>query len=185
MVWFRFETREIEDPEATAREGKWTSRQEHWVSLLISQYAETPLRVEDYIPQIRDPVDRERFVASYEAWKRGEEAPLNGTSVKDWPQISRAQAEAFWSKGLRTIEDIAGATDTQLDHVGPGSRAVQIKAKAWLETAKSQGVASEELASLRSENASLRDQVGELKAMVNELAANQKKASGRPRKEAA
>jgi hypothetical protein len=60
------------------------------------------------------------FRKKYEMWKEGNEAPLNGTSVKEWPVLSPAQVQNFIALGLLTIEDVAAMTEEAMGRYGMG-----------------------------------------------------------------
>ena len=51
------------------------------------------------------------FHAKYKAWKEGQEAPLMGTSVKQWPVLSPAQVQNLLACHILTIEDVAEMTE--------------------------------------------------------------------------
>lgn len=54
---------------------------------------------------------------AYEAWKAGQEIPLNGTPLALWAGINSAQADVFRQCGIRTVEEVRDLTDSQLDKV--------------------------------------------------------------------
>lgn len=81
--------------------------------------------------------DRERWPAIYAAFKAGQEAPLDGTPIKEWAAIDRAQAEELAYFNVRTVEALAELSDAAMMKVSPmGGHALREKAKAWLEQAK-------------------------------------------------
>lgn len=106
----------------------------------------------------------EGFRRKYEAWKAGHEAPLNGTSVKEWPLLSPAQAENFIALHVLTIEDVAAMTEEALGRFGMGARELREKAREWLQ-------GREVSKSLASENEELKRQLAELSARLADLEA--------------
>lgn len=110
----------------------------------------------------------------YEAWKKGFEAPLNGTSVKEWAYLSPAQAENFISLRILTVEDVAEMTEEAMGNVGMGARALRDKAREYL---KGKEVSDE----VARENQELKKQLDEMKAQIAELMTAPKR--GRPAKE--
>lgn len=72
------------------------------------------------------------FQQKFDAWKAGQEAPLNGTSVKEWPVLSPAQAQNFIALHLLTIEDVADMTEEAMQRYGMGSRELREKAREWI-----------------------------------------------------
>jgi hypothetical protein len=72
------------------------------------------------------------FHAKYKAWQNGMDAPLNGTSVKEWPILSPAQAENFISLHILTIEDVAAMTEQAMASYGMGGREFKQNAIDWI-----------------------------------------------------
>jgi hypothetical protein len=72
------------------------------------------------------------FYAKYKAWQQGLDAPLNGTSVKEWPVLSPAQAENFIMLNIMTIEDVAAMTEQAISAYGMGGREFKQKANDWV-----------------------------------------------------
>lgn len=112
------------------------------------------------------------FHKKYEAWKAGHEAPLNGTSVKEWPLLSPAQAENFISIRVVTIEDVAAMTEECMGRFGIGGRELREKAREWL---KGKEIAS----SVMQENAELKAKLAALEKRLSEL--EEKPKRGRPK----
>jgi hypothetical protein len=109
-------------------------------------------------------------------WKQGLEAPVDGTSVKEWPILSRSQCENFISVGIVTVEDIAAMTEEAMARIGMGSRALRDQARDWL---KGKEIASAAIA----ENAELKKKLEELQEQVNQLMQDKPEKRGRKAKE--
>ena len=151
-VYVEFRHEPEQDEAASHRAGRWVGRDVEMVRLTLSGGRTViPLRVTDEI--------RGRYRAEYEAWKRGEAAPPDGLSLKQWPAITRSRAEELCRIGVRTLEDLAAASDSLLHRMGSGARPLRTMAQAWLDAARGTGVAAEEIARLRRENAALADRV--------------------------
>jgi len=119
------------------------------------------------------------FHRKYEAWKEGNEAPLDGTSVREWPVLSPAEAENFIGLRIMTIEDVAAMTEDAMNHAGMGSRSLRDKAREWL---KGKDVAVH----LTEENATLKAALAELLERVKQLETpTDAPRRGRPPKEQA
>lgn len=101
------------------------------------------------------------FHNKYKAWLEGQDAPLNGTSVKEWPALSPSQAENFIALHILTIEDVAAMTEDAMARFGMGARDLREKAREWLK-----GGAPSELA---KENEALKAQLAELSARLTQL----------------
>jgi hypothetical protein len=110
----------------------------------------------------------------YESWKKGFDAPLNGTSVKEWAYLSPAQSENLIGLRILTIEDVSEMTEEALGNYGMGARELRDKAKEYL---KGKSVSDE----VAKENQELKKQMAEMQAQLAELMAQPKR--GRPAKE--
>lgn len=118
------------------------------------------------------------FHKKYELWKQGMDAPVNGTSVREWPLLSPAQVQNFLTIGITTIEDVAAMTEDAMTRVGMGARDLREKARGWLN-------GSQVSASITEENNQLKAQLAEVLSRLSELE-NKPKAGRKPKlKEAA
>jgi hypothetical protein len=79
---------------------------------------------------------RQRWPREYEAFKAGQAAPLDGTALADWPQISRARVEELAYFHIRTVEQFASLSDDKLQSLGMGAREERERAKVFLEVAR-------------------------------------------------
>ncbi len=180
-----FEQRPIEDRQASIAAG-------HLVMVDVEFAKITPpggnLVVEKAVADFT-PDQWEMYRRHYDAWKEGIDPPEDGTSIRHWPVASPANIEMCRYARVRTVEELAAANASTLTAIGPGAMALQAKARAWLEEAKTRGVVAEE-------NAALKVQLEELfeqnRVMMEEIAALKvaagdppKRPRGRPRKEEA
>ena len=102
----------------------------------------------------------------YIAWKSNQAVPEHGTPLAAWPGITAAQAEIFRQIGLRSVEDIANATDSVINRVQlPGVRDSQQNAKAFLESRDAARTA-DDLAQKDRQIAALSEQLEELRQIV-------------------
>jgi len=108
------------------------------------------------------------FHARYKAWQDGLDAPLNGTSVKEWPVLSPAQAENFISLHILTIEDVAAMTEQAMGAYGMGAREFKQKANDWI---RNKDQSSQENEILREQLAKLTERLAKLEN-VSELSDN-------------
>ena len=76
---------------------------------------------------------------AYEAWKNGEEIPLDGTPIKEWSAISPAQIKNLIAIGILTVEDLAQANDQGISRIGMGAQELKRKAQNWLSAANDGG----------------------------------------------
>lgn len=113
--------------------------------------------------------------------KKGPEEQLVGMPVIEWPAITRAQAEGLRGQKFYTVEQVAGASDLQIQSLGMIGTMLRKKAQAYLAAAEGTASASadaEKVAKLEAEMAQMR----EVLARVNAQANMPKKKPGRPKK---
>ena len=125
---------------------------------------------------------------SYDAWLKGQEAPVSGTPLSAWPGVHTAQADRLKLMHIRTVEDVAGLTDADLDKIGMGARALRDKARAFMQAKQGEAQIAAAMVERDEENARLKSEVEELRTTVAELAAKaglEKRGPGRPAKTAA
>lgn len=108
--------------------------------------------------------------------KEGEDLP--GTPLSMWhesspDELNKGQVEELRILRFQTVEQVALASDAQLQRVGMGGAGLRERARLFL-TRKNKSDSSEELATTRKE-------LDELKAQMAELIAARK--PGRPKKE--
>lgn len=110
-----------------------------------------------------DIVDR-----AYSAWKNGQEIVFEGqTPLAQWPAASPADVANCKSAEIHTVEQLALASETAIEHLGMGGRALVTRAKATVETSNSdtEKLASRlsaiegDLAAQRAQNDDLREQL--------------------------
>lgn len=92
----------------------------------------------------------------FQLWQQGQEVPLDGTSILNWPVATKAQVKTLIGIGVRTVEDLALANEETLARIGMGSRSLQAQARAYLENAKDSGVVVKQVTALQEENAQLK-----------------------------
>jgi hypothetical protein len=108
------------------------------------------------------------FENKYKAWKQGLDAPLDGTSVKEWAYLSPSQAENFIAIRVMTIEDVAAMTEDAMRSYGIGGRELREKAREWLKGKDS----------TTAENERLKAELEALKERLNALESGEPKKRG-------
>lgn len=88
----------------------------------------------------------EKAKRDYDTWKSGMEPTPDGMHVSVWAAIDAGQRDTLLAANIRTVEDLAIASEPALMRVGIGARALQQKAKAWLESSDSFGQGAETMA---------------------------------------
>jgi hypothetical protein len=121
--------------------------------------------------------DKDRFAEHYRRYQaRQTEDHIEGTLLEEWPAISRAQCEELKFLNIRTVEQLAGLSDSNAQNI-MGIQNLKAKAKQYLEAAKDNATA-ERFAALEAENEEMK---AALKRMAEEAVADKPKR-GRPRK---
>jgi hypothetical protein len=172
-----FEMRVVEDRNASIEAG-------HYVAKDVAFALLTPQGSKDIIPRIADewfaglevqvregrfrPDWLREFRTAYEAWKRDEEPPLNGTPLRNWPPISPAQYKALRNLRVLTVEDLAAANEETIARMGMGSRSLKQKAIDWLAQATDRSV--EEVSALRVANQDMARTLESMQAQMAQMA---------------
>lgn len=164
MTWLRFETIAVEDEAATRKEGRLVMRDQDRVILMIDERSEIPMTIER---AQRDQKLWPDIEPKYERWKRDGEVPLDGYPLKEWPQVTAAQFEMFRRLHVLTVEALADAPDNILERFGPGARALQQKAQAWLQAGAGTGKLAEEIRQLQEDRENDRRRIAELEELLS------------------
>lgn len=169
--YVRFEQRPEEDRDATIAAGRLVMKDVDYVVILTAGSKDTVEKpAEEWLAHCEKQASmsppkwpREWAQAHqkmYQDWKAGLEVVPIGFSVRQWPAISKAQAENLAIAGVLTVEDLAAANEQTLGKIGMGARALKDKAQAWIDASK--GNSGEELAALRAQMSDLTQTVGRL-----------------------
>ena len=146
--------------------------------------------LDDSNPVLKMAKDRWAVIgAAYNAWKQGNEIPTTGTPIGAWPALSPEQADVLRNAGLRTVEDVANASDGIIGRIQlPGLRQLQEQAKLFL-GARDQVRVAADLADKDRKLAEMAQQLEEMRQIMNEQQAARddseapaRRGPGRPRK---
>lgn len=143
----RFYLKPVKNPFLSKQEGREVWSDVEYVEMIVpgDKNAIHHEKVKD--------VHRERWARQYEAFTKSREAPTDGTPLEEWAVIGASQVLELKSCHVRTVEQLAGLSDSQLAKVVPmGGHALREKAQAYV---------SKESAAERK--------VAELEAKLNEL----------------
>lgn len=142
QAYIRFEERTEEDRAQTMEQGHYVVRNVDFIVIVPPGDGKTVLE-----QKVNDR-HKFRYKKEYDAWKQGKEAPLNGTSIKDWPSASPAIIMNLQRINVRTIEDLANANESTLERIGMGARKLKEKASAWLQASEGPGKMTEAMTEL-------------------------------------
>lgn len=95
------------------------------------------------------------FEQSFREWEKGEVGAVNGTPIKGWTMIGPGAQKTLLAAGIQTIEDLANLPDSDLQNLGTGAVGFKLKARAYLESANSNGKIAEQLATMQAQLNSL------------------------------
>lgn len=117
-------------------------------------------RVKKHDPAVWSAIQR-----AYEAWKNGQDVPVDGTPLEAWPGVSRGQVATLRLLNVRTVEELAEVNDATMDRIGLGSRKLRDAAVAFV-AARADGSAAvaAKLAAAEEKNRQLEERLAELEA---------------------
>lgn len=70
---------------------------------------------------------------AYEAWRKGQDIPMNGTPLAVWAGIRPEQIKVLQQFGIKTVEEVETLSESQIERVRlPNMRELKIQAKAFL-----------------------------------------------------
>lgn len=153
-----------EDVAATMAEGRPICKEVDYIKIVVPG---------DTLSEIDRPVydsDKTRFPIQWANYQNrvGAEGSYEGTPLKEWNLVSRSQAEELRARKFYTVEQVASASDQQLQSIGMAAGmspyTFRDKAKAFLDSAKTEAdftQRAEEIEQLRLENEKIRQESDE------------------------
>lgn len=177
-AYVQFEVRAVEDRTATLESGHFVAKDVIYALVTpagtkdrLEKDAEEWIKsMEEGVSQERIPVQwLEHYRSALKMFKESREMPEVGTPVTSWPALSPSQVKLCLDANLRTVEEVAEATEEAITRLGMGARALKEKAKAWLDSSNTTGKVSAELESLRTANAALETRNTDLLERVKTL----------------
>lgn len=177
----RFYQREVENEYLTTVEGRPIKYMAWYVRI------EIPGDMTSIIDTFANDDHKRRFPIQWAQAQNDASSQMDvqGTPLRDWSLLTPAQASEMRHFKFYTVEQVAGASDQQIQSlgmlVGVSPFALRDKAKAYLASAKDSGVVMAQAEELKR-----RDQeIADLREQVSRLAAAADRKPGRPRKETA
>lgn len=197
-AYVKFEFRPVENREKSIEAGHMYMED---VIFAIITPAGTKDRIEkradEWLASVEEGVRQERIPEEWlyryrealDRFKTTREDPEFGTPLSNWPLLTPAQLSNCLNANIRTIEDLASATEEGVGRIGMGGYALKMKAQAYLDTSKDHGVVALELEAMRQENSELKardkEREEQFKAMAARLEALEKKPDTKVEKEKA
>lgn len=105
---------------------------------------------------------KQRYSQQYARFKAGEEAPIEGTPLEQWPLVNKAQIKEAQHFNVRTVEQVAELSDSFVAKIGMGWQGLRKQAQNWLKNAKDGAVVSQ----LTAENERMKQDIADLKEQI-------------------
>lgn len=115
--------------------------------------------------------DRQEYRRAWQAYQQNQSAPMEGTPLKEWPGITRAQVEELAYFNVHTVEQLASISDGNAQNMGP-VLALRQRARDYIERAKSEAPAQALRAQLDEANSqrdAMKRQLDEMSAKLDGL----------------
>lgn len=77
-----------------------------------------------------------RFPEEWDAFQKGETVAATGTPVQRWPQLTPGQVKNLKALDFHTVEDVAAASDAQIQKIGMGANKLREEAQKFLSLSK-------------------------------------------------
>lgn len=150
----RFFTKNVENKLESEAKGRPVFKEKVYIEIRVAGKRD---------PQACRPVthaDKQRFPQHWEAYEKRTEPPTEGMPLMEWALISRSQAEELAFLNIKTVEQLASVTDTNLQSFR-GGYALRERAQKWLEKTS--------LESEDTEKQEMRDRIAELEAKIEAM----------------
>lgn len=178
MPYISFKRVPVQDKEKTLEAGHYVAVDVDYIN--VTQPGGTDVfeqKVDFFFDQCQRDMNNGRLPAEwltayrrkYEAWKNGQEIPVDGTPIRGWPVISPAQQETLIRLNILTVEALSSISADAVKRVGIGGADLKNKAKAWLKQIKQAGKLTLEYAELQKENETLKGSLAALEEKIKLL----------------
>lgn len=174
----RFTREAVQDKAESLKQGKWVGKDVDMVHI-TPPYSKEEIdkKVTAWLEQNEAhvssgkmaPERRDRYRAEYEAWKQGQELPVEGTPIKGWGMLSPAEQELLVSLKIYTVESLSRINDVGMKMVGMGAMDMKGKAAAWLAQNRDKGPLTMKIASVESENRALKMEMSTMRTQLEQL----------------
>ena len=113
-----------------------------------------------------------RWPMAYQRFLQNVEDAVIGWRLEEWPVLSRSDVENLKQFGIKTVEQVAALSDSNLDSIGLGARSYRDKAISAIEQAHNGSALTRlqsELERLRADNAALHQQLSSMSAISSPI----------------
>jgi len=180
----------VEDRDATMKAGRTIMKDKEFCTIYPRGGKDSVIKA---IPPEKDgngypnPAFQEflqRFGKQYEYWKQGQDVPVEGTDLRNFPMLSPSEMQNCRAFHILTVEQLAEASEEALSNIGLGSRKLKMDAQKWLEFGDNGGKTVTRINDLEANNQLLKDQLAQVTAKLEELESEktQNSQSGEPKK---
>jgi hypothetical protein len=107
--------------------------------------------------------------AAYEAWKKGNELPREGTPIKTWQMATRDVVSRCLAINIPVVEDLAELPDSGLSTLGIDGRYWRDLARGWINEGKDKGLNAKALADANARIDMLQQQYNEAMAELRAI----------------
>lgn len=162
----------------------WEAAKQRDGSFKNVEYTRIWLGRNDEIYRPTTPEDRSRFRDRYEAFKKGEEMPMEGTPISQCAFATPANVSACKAERIFTLEQLVEIADERLQRAGLIN--FKYSARDWLESQKRHGYVGElrdRITHLEKENALLKERLLEQGKDTTVVVPVATKRRGRPPKQ--
>lgn len=145
----------VEDKKATEEAGVPVFKDVLYIKIVV------PNQI-DCVPRPATDADKKRFPKSWEAYRTGKEAPMDGYPVDQWPQISVSEKRVLDANQIKTVEQLAEVADSGLHRLGPGGMNLKKRAQKFLNSRTENEALRRSNQELASKNAELEERIRRL-----------------------
>lgn len=174
----RFYSRPIENAFRSEQEGRPVSEMRDFVRI------EIPGNNLSVIDTFANQDHKDRFPIQWARYMNEKtDGDIQGTLLKDWPILNAAQVNELKHFKFYTVEQVANASDQQLNSIGMllgmSPLSARDKAKAFISNAKDSAVVQAQADELRKRD----EEIAAMKAQIEELIRSQVKRGRKPKDE--
>ncbi|GAC1514498.1 MAG: hypothetical protein NVS1B16_07180 [Pseudarthrobacter sp.] len=177
--WVTVREGAIQDAEASKSAGRPIYRDQPFITIRVPGDKDNVVDRPVWDDPSHMMSDTSRFAQQWARYKAGKQDDIGtGTPLSMWPPINKAQVEELAYLKVKTVEQLAGVSDGNLQKMGPGYLELRKRAVDFLEAAKGSAHVDAmrgELEKRDSDIAALRAQL----AQLGEEFSKQKQGQGR------